>query len=134
MSLARPGFERRVAVVAGSEKRMGRQTTLDLAPDIATVVAVDVDRLGVAQTVDKVGVHGGKAEASFCDVSDRTQIRFSGTEASYSGGDTSAPSGNSAEHVLAHEFSGIISSWLHQRRLLHGLAWTAAATRHLKSL
>jgi meso-butanediol dehydrogenase/(S,S)-butanediol dehydrogenase/diacetyl reductase len=63
-------FEDRVAVVTGSASGIGRATAGRLAAKGATVVAVDRDAAGLAETVATIAAAGGRAEARELDVSD----------------------------------------------------------------
>ncbi len=63
-------FEDRVAVVTGAASGIGRATAERLAAEGATVVAVDRDAAGLAETVAVIAAADGVAEARELDVSD----------------------------------------------------------------
>ena len=67
-------FERRIAIVTGAGKGMGKQTALDLASEGATVILTDIDKSGIEAAVSEIAAAGGTATAIYCDVSDRSQI------------------------------------------------------------
>ncbi len=64
----------RVAVVTGAASGMGRATAWLLADEGAAVAALDVDRSGLAETVDAITDAGGTALAVVCDLADAGAI------------------------------------------------------------
>lgn len=67
-------IENSVVVVTGAASGMGEAMATEFADEGATVVGVDIDEGGLADTVDKVTQRGGEAVDLFGDVSDRESI------------------------------------------------------------
>lgn len=70
-------FEAKRVVVTGAASGIGRATSLRLAAEGGSVLALDVDAAGLSQTVQLVEQAGGRAIARVCDLSDATAIRDS---------------------------------------------------------
>jgi 3-oxoacyl-[acyl-carrier protein] reductase len=67
-------FVKKVAVITGAAKGMGRQTAADMAREGALVVIADIDKAALAATVRHIESRGGKAVGQLCDVANREQV------------------------------------------------------------
>jgi NAD(P)-dependent dehydrogenase (short-subunit alcohol dehydrogenase family) len=69
------GLEGKVAFVTGASSGIGRETALAFARAGASVMAVDVDEAGAAETV-RLAIQGGaRAEAFRCDVASEKDVQ-----------------------------------------------------------
>ncbi len=68
-------FEGRIAVVTGAGSGIGRATAIRLAVEGAAVACLDVAAEGVEETVEALGVLGGKAMAQRCDVRRESEVK-----------------------------------------------------------
>jgi NAD(P)-dependent dehydrogenase (short-subunit alcohol dehydrogenase family) len=69
------GLEGKVAFVTGASSGIGRATALAFARAGASVMAVDVDEAGAAETVRQATQHGARAQAFRCDVSSQEEVK-----------------------------------------------------------
>ena len=67
-------FEGQTAIVTGAGSGIGRATAIRLAVEGAAVACFDVVAQGLEETVDALGVLGGKATAYSCDVTDERVV------------------------------------------------------------
>lgn len=72
--VARQRFESKVAWVSGAAAGIGRAAAVALAREGASVMVVDIDEQGLAETVAEIEAAGGTATAMRCDVSDAADI------------------------------------------------------------
>jgi NAD(P)-dependent dehydrogenase (short-subunit alcohol dehydrogenase family) len=68
-------FTDRVAVVTGAASGIGRAICHELANRQAMVIAADINKMGVASTVQMIVESGGKALDAVVDVTDRGAVR-----------------------------------------------------------
>jgi NAD(P)-dependent dehydrogenase (short-subunit alcohol dehydrogenase family) len=68
-------FEGSVAIVTGAASGIGRATAIRLASEGAAVACLDVMAEGLEETVDALGVLGGRALAQRCDVTTESDVR-----------------------------------------------------------
>ncbi|TDO51679.1 NAD(P)-dependent dehydrogenase (short-subunit alcohol dehydrogenase family) [Kribbella sp. VKM Ac-2527] len=68
-------FSGKVAFVTGASSGIGRATALAFARAGASVAAVDIDEVGVAETVREIAEFGGAAVALTCDVSSEGDVK-----------------------------------------------------------
>lgn len=61
----------KTAVVTGAASGIGRATAAALAGEGAKVIVTDIDRAGLAQTVEQIEAAGGEASSYLLDVADR---------------------------------------------------------------
>jgi 3-oxoacyl-[acyl-carrier protein] reductase len=76
-SSAIPGsirFTKKVAIITGAGKGMGKRTALDMAYEGASVIVSDIDIPGMDNTVSEIIEMGGTARGIECDVADREQV------------------------------------------------------------
>ncbi|MCX7026681.1 MAG: SDR family NAD(P)-dependent oxidoreductase [Spirochaetes bacterium] len=69
-----PRFVGKVVVVTGAGQGIGRQISIDMADEGATVVLCDINASYIDKVMGEICRNGGKAFSGLCDVSDRAQI------------------------------------------------------------
>jgi meso-butanediol dehydrogenase / (S,S)-butanediol dehydrogenase / diacetyl reductase len=67
-------FEDKIVVITGAGHGIGRATALRFAREGASVVAVDIDESGAAETAGLISEQGGVAQAVAVDVSDEQAV------------------------------------------------------------
>lgn len=68
-------FEGKTAIVTGAGSGIGRATAIRLAVEGAAVACLDVVAAGVDETVEALGVLGGRAVAFRCDVTSEADVQ-----------------------------------------------------------
>ena len=67
-------FSDKVAVVTGAAEGMGKQVSLDLSSEGATVVVSDIQEDGLKEVEEEITERGGKCLGVVCDMSSRQQV------------------------------------------------------------
>ena len=67
-------FRDKVAYITGGGHGIGRAIALRLASEGASVAVSDIDAAAARRAVDEIGVAGGTAVATACDVTDRQSV------------------------------------------------------------